>query len=74
MTRVRPNIGLFKAGAELFKTDVRLTRAKAKLSKELIDDYNKIQLLIPATELTNLGLTCTKYCISCLDMIYKGRN
>ena len=32
---------------------------------------NKNQLLIPATELTKLGLTCPKYLIRCVDMVFK---
>ena len=34
---------------------------------------NKNQLLIPATDLTKLGLTCTKY-FMCIDMVYKRRS
>ena len=35
---------------------------------------NKNQLLIPAQELTKPGLTCTKYCLRCIDMVYEKRS
>ena len=30
---------------------------------------NKNQLLIPAPELAKPGLTCTNYCLRCIDMV-----
>ena len=35
---------------------------------------NKNLLLIPATELTKLRLTCSKYFIRCADMLHKRRS
>ena len=35
---------------------------------------NKNQLLIPAPELAKPGLTCTKYCLRCIDMVYERRS
>ena len=35
---------------------------------------NKNQLLIPAPELAKPGLTCTKYCLRYIDMVYEKRS
>ena len=34
----------------------------------------KNQLLIPAQDLAKLGLTCTKYCFRCIDLVYERRS
>ena len=35
---------------------------------------NKNQLLIPAPELAKPRLTCTKFCLRCIDMVYERRS
>ena len=35
---------------------------------------NWCALLIPTPELAKLGLTCTKFCLRCIDMVYERRS
>ena len=50
-----------------------LVKAKIYLKRSCSMIKNKNQLLTLATELTTLGLTCTKHFIRCVDMVYKRR-
>ena len=50
-----------------------MSKKGKKAPKELFYDYEQNLLLIPATELTKLRLTCTKCFIRSVDMIHERR-